>query len=100
MRRYDKLGIRYSDALFRVAIIPRDGDRNRIGVELSRQASSGEIRYTLNGSEPTARSPVYKDVLEVKAPATIKAATFLNELPLSSSVSLRIDDAALASTPR
>jgi hexosaminidase len=100
MRRYDKLGIRYSDALFRVAIIPRGGDRSRIGVELSRQASSGEIRYTLNGTEPTARSSVYKDILELKAPATIKAATFLNEAPLSSTVSLRIDDATLASTNR
>ncbi|HEY6641958.1 beta-N-acetylhexosaminidase [Povalibacter sp.] len=99
MRRYDKLGIRYSDALFRVAIIPRGGaSSSRIGIELSRQASSGEIRYTLNGTEPTARSPVYMDLLEVKAPATIKAATFLDAIPLSSTVTLQVDDAALAAS--
>ncbi len=99
MRRYDRLGIQYSDALFRVVIIPR-GNRSRPAIELSRQAASGEIRYTLNGAEPTARSPVYRDVLEIKPPATIKAATFLDAAPLSSTVTLQIDDTTLAAIDR
>lgn len=100
MRRYERLGIRYSDALFRVAIIPRGANSNRVGIELSRQASTGEIRYTVNGSEPNARSPVYRDIIEVKAPATIKAATFVGSIPLTTTATLQVDAATLASASR
>jgi hexosaminidase len=84
MRRYDKLDVRYSDAVFQVRIDTRVvSARDRVGVELSRQATLGEIRYTTNGSEPDAKSPTYADILELKPPITIKAAAFYEGQPLS-----------------
>jgi hexosaminidase len=84
MRRYNKLDIRYSDAVFQVRIDTRVvSARDRVGVELSRQATLGEIRYTTNGSEPDAKSPTYGDILELKPPITVKAAAFYEGLALS-----------------
>lgn len=97
LKRYSKLGIGYSDAAFRIAINPRPArDDDRVQIELSRQVSSGEIRYTLNGSEPTSRSAVYLDVLEIAAPVTVKAASFLNAQPLSSTVTLQVNPGSIA----
>ena len=69
---------------------------NRALVELSKQAGLGEIRYTLNGAEPTASSQAYVDVFEVKTPAVIKAATFLDGVPLTAATTLALDSAAIA----
>ena len=84
MRRYSRLDIRYSDAVFQVRIDTRTvGARDRVGVELSRQATLGEIRYTINGSEPDAKSAAYVDILELKPPVTVKAAAFYEGQALS-----------------
>jgi hexosaminidase len=97
MARYRKLGVQYSDAVFRTLILVRDASAsNRALVELSKQAALGEIRYTLNGAEPTASSPAYADVFEVKTPAVIKAATFLDDVALTGATTLAIDSAATA----
>ncbi|MCY2929404.1 MAG: family 20 glycosylhydrolase [Planctomycetota bacterium] len=39
-------------------------------------AAGGEIRYTLDGSEPTAKSPVCSDVLTIENTAAVHAALF------------------------
>jgi hexosaminidase len=97
MTRYRKLGVQYSDAVFRTLILVRDARAaNRALVELSKQAALGEIRYTLNGAEPTASSQAYTDVFEVKTPAVIKAATFLDGVALTAPTTLAIDSAATA----
>ncbi len=45
-----------------------------------RPAVSGMVlRYTLDGSEPTARSPIYSRPISVAKPATITAAQFLKD---------------------
>jgi hexosaminidase len=97
MARYRKLGVHYSDAVFRTLILVRDAPAsNRARIELSKQAALGEIRYTLNGADPTASSPAYVDVFEVKTPAVIKAATFLDGVALTASSTLSLDSAATA----
>jgi hexosaminidase len=45
-------------------------------VALSNQTEHGTIRYTLDGSVPTATSPTYSEPLAVKTGTVIKAATF------------------------
>jgi hexosaminidase len=97
MARYRKLGVQYSDAVFRTLILVRDAPAsNRARVELSKQAALGEIRYTLNGATPTASSQAYVDVFEVKTPAVVKAATFLDGVALTGATTLAIDSAATA----
>lgn len=99
MKRFARLGMPYDDALYRVSVTVRGAgeSRDRARIELSRQIPAGEIRYTTNGSEPTARSPVYKDLLNVSAPVTIKAATFLDAEPLSSTTTFEITSGTILS---
>ena len=81
--RYSRLGVRYSDAAFRVVAYQRGETTERVDVELTKQIPLGEIRYTLNGTEPNARSTVYTDLMSLARTAIIKAAVFHDGEPLS-----------------
>lgn len=45
-------------------------------VSLRTQSYEPEIRYTVDGTEPTAESPVYQQAITIPLPGTVKAATF------------------------
>src|SRR5262249_61180657 len=73
--RYAALGLTYSDGAFAVGGTTADeGTTTR--VTLSKQAPYGEIRYTLDGSEPTAQSPAYTEPFPVVWPTMVRASTF------------------------
>ncbi|MGO4269073.1 chitobiase/beta-hexosaminidase C-terminal domain-containing protein, partial [Paenibacillus sp. TAF58] len=57
------------------------------GILLALDASEkqGVIRYTLDGSEPTKASPVYKESIAIKETTVVKARTYLSD-KLSSTV--------------
>jgi hexosaminidase len=88
--RYSRMGVRYSDEAFRAMAYRRGESGGKVAVELAKQVPLGEIRYTLNGSEPNAKSPVYTDVFEVPRVATIKAAVFYNGEQLSRTTSVNV----------
>jgi hexosaminidase len=88
--RYSRLGVRYSDEAFRAMAYKRGESAGKVAVELAKQVPLGEIRYTLNGSEPNAKSQVYTDVFEVSRVATIKAAVFYNGEQLSRTTSVNV----------
>jgi hexosaminidase len=83
--RYEKLGVRYADSAYAVRIASgRDTSAAGSRVfHLTNQLNAGEIRYTLDGSEPTLQSPVYTGFLEVRTPVTITAATFQRKRRMS-----------------
>ena len=54
--RYSRLGVRYSDAAFRAMAFKRGESGDSVSVELAKQVPLGEIRYTVNGTEPNAKS--------------------------------------------
>jgi hexosaminidase len=89
--RYSRFGLRYSDAAFRVMAFKRGEAGGRIAVELAKQVPLGEIRYTINGSEPTAKSLGYTDVFQVPRATVIKAAVFYNGEPLSRTTSIDVN---------
>jgi hexosaminidase len=91
MGRYARLGVRYSDAAFRPTAFKRGEAGERIAIELAKQVPLGEIRYTTNGSEPTAKSPVYKDVFEVPRTTVIKAGMFYNGEPVSGTTAIDVN---------
>jgi hexosaminidase len=64
-------------------------------VALSSQAGLGEIRYTLNGAEPSSSSPRYDKPLSLKLPARVTAATFQGDRRLSHTVERRLDGLTL-----
>lgn len=90
LARYSRLGVRYSDEAFRAMAFKRGESGDKVAVELAKQVPLGEIRYTLNGNEPNAKSPVYTDVFEVPRMATIKAAVFYNGEQLSRTTSINV----------
>ena len=51
-------------------------DATEVKIALAEGTPAGEIRYTTDGSEPTAQSPVYSAPLSVKATTTVHAALF------------------------
>ena len=77
--RYRAQHVGYADSAFAVDIRT---DRNlalatgQATVALSSQAGFGEIRYTLDGSEPDASSPRYAAPFNLTLPATVRAASF------------------------
>jgi hexosaminidase len=97
LQRYATLGVGHSDDAFRVAMIPRGPIvGGKVPLELSKQVGIGEIRYTTNGSEPTPRSQVYLDIIDVQLPVTLKATVFRNGTPLSATMTVALDTASVA----
>jgi hexosaminidase len=84
--RYEKLGIHPADSAYAVQISS--------ALQLTNQINAGEIRYTLDGSEPTLESPAYTKPLVLKSPATLTAATFQGQRRVSSPRRYPIDKAA------
>ncbi len=96
LERYRLLGIGYADT----ALQPRlatsyDRANTRLRVELSNQVRAGEIRYTLDASEPTAQSALYRAPLELTLPVELRAATFMQGRRVSDTRSYKLDKLAL-----
>ena len=78
LARYRALRIGYADTPFAPAFDVTAGDNGMLHVRLSNQASFGNVRYTTDGSAPTAVSTQYVQPLEFAAQkkVTLRAATF------------------------
>ena len=81
IRRWRDAGTEVADSAFAVAYTLQQSRSaalaaKRVSVALSRQAPVGTIRYTLDGSDPTPRSPVYSHALQVPQGKVIRAASF------------------------
>ncbi|HEX7801592.1 MAG TPA: family 20 glycosylhydrolase [Pseudoxanthomonas sp.] len=103
LQRYRALGIDYSDGAF-AADIKLDGGPNPVlngspaRVALGNQTGVGQIRYTLDGSEPTLESQRYSAPFAATLPVTVKAAVFAeNGQPLAAARSRHLDRRALLS---
>lgn len=60
-------------------------------VTISSEQFKPEIRYTTDGSNPVAGSPLYKDGIPLSATATVKAVIFKNQQPLGKIQELELD---------
>ncbi|MBM6577902.1 family 20 glycosylhydrolase [Microvirga sp. SRT01] len=79
--RWKRAGMQVADSAFAVdiGVDGTRGDalrRNSIPLTLKTQAPYGTIRYTTDGSTPTARSKAYAATLSVKPGTVIRAAAF------------------------
>jgi len=76
--RYRALGIGYADSAFAPAFAVTAAASGALQVVLSKQTEPGSIRYTMDGSAPTAASALYVKALEfpVRDEVTLRAATF------------------------
>jgi phosphotransferase system HPr (HPr) family protein len=65
-RRYRARGVQNADLLFRVKIAGTlDRAKQRASVTLSNESGLGEIRYTIDGTDPTNTSPRYTSPLDL-----------------------------------
>jgi len=99
LRRIIRAGLRPADSAFAVQIEPLP-TANATGAaiytptrfRLSNQADFGELRYTLDGSEPRANSALYTEPLPLPAlPTTLTATAFFDDQPLAKSRRAIID---------
>jgi hexosaminidase len=92
--RYRALGIDFADSAFApdVAVAREDG---RIEATLSDQAHYGQLHYTLDGSDPTPQSPVYRNPLRLTLPTRLRVRTFAGDRALTATRAQLIDDDSL-----
>jgi hexosaminidase len=77
--RYDFAGINYSQSAYNVWQTAKvDSISKTAFVSFKTDSYKPEIRYTLDGNEPTIYSQLYTKPFKVKMPILIKASTFKN----------------------
>jgi len=73
---YDRLGYNYAKHLYNVTIhVDSDNKWREILIHMT-TAGNAEIRYTLDGTEPTANSALYTGAIVLQKSAKIRAAAF------------------------
>lgn len=95
LQRYRMLGITPARTPFEVRIDAAATDDGRASLALSNATGYPEIRYTTDGSEPTAASPRYDAPLSLPQTATVRAAVFVDGKPLQSADRFAITPASL-----
>ncbi len=97
LHRYDLLGIRYAKTPFQVQAVAED-DRaaGTASIRLSNPLEY-EVRYTTDGSEPGAGSPVYDAALALPLPVELKAAAFFEGRPLATPQAFKFDAESMLS---
>ncbi len=95
LQRYRALGIAYGQTALSVAM-KRQDDRvaGKVTVELSNPLSYRDIRYTTDGSAPTAQSASYGAALTLAVPTVLTAMAFHEGRPLADAPSSWTFDAA------
>lgn len=76
LARYRALGIAYADSAFAPVFQVTAAANGAFRVTLSNQVQSGTIRYTTDGSDPTAQSSAYAKPLTLPVNTNLRAATF------------------------
>lgn len=76
LARYRALGIGYADTAFAPAFQLTAAAHGALRVALSNQVAFGSMRYTTDGSKPTAQSAAYTAPLTLPASTVLRAATF------------------------
>lgn len=83
MGRLEALGITPADSAFAPRFNVEVGAAGARAVTITNQVGQGEIRYTVDGNEPTAASPLYNAPIVADAATVIKAATYMGSTRLS-----------------
>ncbi len=83
LRRLGHLDVNYARTFFDVASSAKPQPDGTVFVALTAHGPSPDIRYTLDGSIPSAESPRYEKPVTLSQSATVRAATFGAGRPLS-----------------
>jgi hexosaminidase len=98
LQRYRALDIAYATTPFEVTFtVEEDRQAGKAKVALSNSTGYRDIRYTTDGSEPTAESPRYGAPLTLTLPTELRASVFANDRPLASAGTRHLTAATLLS---
>lgn len=95
MSRYRAAGIVPADSVYAVAIATEAAADDKARVTLSTQSGYGTIRYTTDGSAPTAQSTAYSAPFDVALPTTVRANAFAGGFGLAGPRDRAIDAKSL-----
>jgi len=88
----DAMGMHYSKSLYNVGYSMRGSKkRGQLNVDLTRTPGLGDIRFTVDGSEPCDTSKQYFSTIEQRGNATIKAAMFSGVKKMGNTTALKLD---------
>ncbi|SIT06107.1 beta-N-acetylhexosaminidase [Chryseobacterium gambrini] len=76
-RNLDKMGVNYAKSIYNVSgkVISSE---NGVAYELSTSQNPDGIRYTVDGTDPSANSQTYKNPVQISKSMTVKSAYFEN----------------------
>lgn len=94
LSRQRALGLTYGEAEFSVHAQGRPAPRGA-SVTLTGAEDIGQIRYTTDGSSPTAASPLYQAPLTVPIGTVVRAQAFQGAAPLAPATSFTADARAI-----
>ena len=77
-KHWDVMGLNYAHSMFNLDHCVKPDGNGRLKASVSCIRPDVEIHYTLDGTEPTAQSELYRDTLLVDKALTVKAATFMD----------------------
>ncbi|NVJ98011.1 MAG: family 20 glycosylhydrolase [Alphaproteobacteria bacterium] len=96
LSRVKALGVKPADSAFAPKIVvTRVAGEERV-IEISNQVGQGDIRYTLDGSVPSASSELAGGPIVATADQTVKAVTFHKEAPISGMRTQALDRISLS----
>jgi len=84
LHRYEARGYDYARSAYSVdPAVLFDSAGQRLVVSLSSEMGTGDVRYTLDGSDPSAASTLYRKPIRMERTATLRAAAFSGAEKLS-----------------
>ena len=96
LQRYRAMDIAYAQTPFEVrSTLVEDRKQDTVQISLSNQLDYPDMRYTTDGSDPTATSKQYAAPFELKLPVELRATVFAGGHALAASTLRRIDAASL-----
>lgn len=74
--RYRQMNVNYSEGSFKVSAVPTFDEAGAYRIMLQTEASGTEIRFTTDGTDPVAGSPLYTDPLPITRDVILHALAF------------------------
>jgi len=87
-KRLKKMGVNVANKIYDVKTSVLAGDGNGVRVGLSPNMEGIDLRYTLNGTEPTAESPVFSDAIKIEKSGVFRAVSFDGDQAVGSGAQL------------
>ena len=88
LKRLKAIGVNTANKIYDVKTSILAGDGQGVRVDLSPKMDGIDLRYTLDGNEPTASSNAFADVVAIEKSGTFKAISFEGNEAVSSPVQL------------